>query len=311
MQKLMSKYWRLPAGKMKVFSLGLLIFSVLAVNAHAQSILGSAGSFAVLGASTVTNTGATTLNGDLGVSPGSAITGSGTITLTGTIYTPALPTAGNGVAALAQADATTAYNNYSTLGPTSILTGQDLGGKVLGVGVYNYASSAQLTGALTLDFGGQSGQTIVIQTGSTLTTASGSSVTVENIGSNDNVIWVVGSSATLGTTTSFAGDIIAQASVTMNTGATDGCGSVIALTAAVTLDHNTISNTCNVVNSSGTVIGTLGGTVTGTGSGVATPPITGGTPVTVPEGGSTLVYLSCFLLPIGAMRAFRLRRISC
>jgi type VI secretion system secreted protein VgrG len=273
-----------------VFSLGLLIFSVLAVNAHAQSILGSAGSFAVLGASTVTNTGATTLGGDLGVSPGTAITGSGTITLSGATYTGA-----TGLAATAQGDATTAYNTYAAMAPTVSLTDQNLGGLTLGVGVYNFTSSAQLTGALTLNFAGLSNQTIVFQIGSTLTTASASSVLIENAGSNDNVIWVVGSSATLGTTTAFAGDIVAQASVTMNTGATDGCGSVIALTGAVTLDNNTISTGCTM-NS--------GGTPT-----PVTPLVgPGGTTLSVPEGGSPLLYLCFSLLPIGTMWAFRLRR---
>jgi len=142
----MSKFRHLSAGKMKVFSLGMLILSVLAINAHAQGILGSAGDFAVLGASTVTNTGATTLNGNLGVYPGTALTGTGTITLTGTID------AGNATAQAAQAAASTAYTTYSTLTPTAILTGTNLGGLILGAGVYNFASSAQLTGALTLNF---------------------------------------------------------------------------------------------------------------------------------------------------------------
>jgi Ice-binding-like len=282
----MSKYWYLTAGKMKVFSLGLLILSVLAVNAHAQGILGTASSFAVLGAQTVTNTGATTLGGNLGVDPGSALTGTGTITLTGAEY------AADPIAALAQADASTAYTTYSTKPFTTSLTGQDLGGLTLGVGVYNFSSSAQLTGALTLNFGGLNNQTIVFQIGSTLTTASASSVLIINAGTNDNVIWVVGSSATLGTTTSFAGDIVALTSVTMETGATDGCGSVVALTGAVTLDHNTISTGCTM-NSSGTVTPVVG---------------PGGTTVYVPEGGSPLLYLCFSLLPIGTMWAFRFRR---
>jgi len=317
----MSKYRYLTAGKMKVFSLGMLILSVLAVNAHAQGILGSAGDFAVLGASTVTNTGATTLNGNLGVSPGTAITGTGTITLSGAIYTGA-----PGVAATAQADALAAFD---AMGPTSALaaaallttpgtnnlTGDNLGGLTLSAGsgttstvtvnststtatVYAFSSSAQLTGKVILNFGGESDQTIVIDTGSTLTTASGSSVLEEGANSTDNVLWLVGSAATIGTTTSLAGNIIAEDLVAMNTGATDGCGGVISLTAAVTLQGNTISTGCS------------GGTTVGTPTPVTPAPIPPGTGTTVrvPEGGSTLLYLCSFLLPLGAMRAFRFRR---
>src|ERR1035438_2878922 len=150
----------------------------------------------------------------------------------------------------AQADALTGYNFLAGLPFIQNLTGQDLGGKTLDPGVYFYASSAQLTGALTLDFQGLSNEMIVLQIGSTLTTASSSMVNVINAGSNDQVFWQVGSSATLGTTTDFYGSIIADQSITLNTGADINCGRAIALNAAVTLDTNTI-NTGNCVGGGG------------------------------------------------------------
>jgi type VI secretion system secreted protein VgrG len=206
----------------------------------AQGTLGSAQPFVVLGASTVTNTGATTLTGDLGVFPGTAITGLGTIVLTGSSAVHA----GDAVAKQAQIDARIAYNSLAALPHTSDLSGQDLGGRTLTPGVYYFSSSAQLTGNLFLDFLGNANSAFVFQIGSTLTTASASSVTVLNGGPGSGVYFQVGSSATLGTTTAFAGNIIANESVSLNTGATILCGRAIALTAAVTMQGNTLSNNC-------------------------------------------------------------------
>jgi hypothetical protein len=299
---------------MRRFCLGLLILSVLALNAYATPFLGSAGSFAVLGATpSVTNTGPTTLTGLLGVSPAASITGLIGITVNGTngatIGNPNVHL-GDAVATTAQTDAGIAYNNLAGLGATTNDAGLgaiELGGLTLGAGVYKL-DAALLDGVLTLNFAGVANQDIVFQIASTLTTASGpgiASVVIENVASGDNVYWDIGSSAQIGTYTSFAGDIIAKATVAMQTGATDLCGSVISLHAAVTLDTNTISNTCPVVSSSGTTIGTLGS------GGTTTPTMVSGTgtAVTAPEGGSTLLYLGFLLVPIGAMRAFRRRSI--
>ena len=209
-------------------------------------ILGSAQSFAVLGHETVTNghsasNPTTQVYGNLGVTPGTSVTGfypDGTVSA-GTIHI------NDGVAQLALADATTAYNTLAGLPFVNDYTGVVLGSAghtTLTPGLYHFDSSAQLTGALTLDFLGNPNADFIFQIGSTLTTASGSTVTVSNGGSLSGVYWQVGSSATLGTDTTFAGNILAYASVGLDPRADILCGRAIALTGAVTLTDNLISN---------------------------------------------------------------------
>ena len=222
--------------KIMVF-LAIMAVGCFSLQAKAAVNLGTAGDFAVLAGSTVTNTGPSVIDGgDVGVSPGSAITGFPP----GIVVPPFTMHAADGVALQAQNDLTTAYNAAAGLAPTQNLTGQDLGGMTLLPGVYFFMSSAQLTGTLTLNNLGDPNAEFVFQIGSTLTTASNSSVVNSGSGPDTDVFWAVGSSATLGTGTEFTGNILAVASITMTTGSTILNGSALARNGAVTLDDNRI-----------------------------------------------------------------------
>ena len=203
------------------------------------SILDSAEEFAVLGSSTVTNTGPSVVTGDLGIYPGSAIVGFPPGIVIGTIHGP------DAVSLEAMNDAIAAWTGLKNMSFTSDLTGVDLGNLTLTSGVYHFDTSAQLTGPLTLDAQGNDNAFWVFLIGSTLTTASSSSVSVINPGSNMGLFWQVGSSATLGTDTSFIGNILADQSVTLTTSADILCGRAFALNAAVTMDTNNISAICD------------------------------------------------------------------
>ncbi|MEU4742648.1 ice-binding family protein [Actinosynnema sp. NPDC023658] len=201
--------------------------------------LGTAAGFAVLGATTVTNTGPSVITGDLGVSPGMSVVGFPPGAVDGTIH------AGDPAATQAQGDVATAFAFAAGQSCDQDLSGQDLGGKTLLPGVYCFASSAQLTGTLRLDAQGDPTAAWLFQITSSLTTASNSAVVLVNGAApcnNDNVTWQVGSSATVGTATSFVGNVLANTSITLNAGA-NTTGGLYAHTGAVTLDTNSVS-TC-------------------------------------------------------------------
>jgi hypothetical protein len=195
--------------------------------------LGASASFAVLAGAGVTNTGASVLTGDLGSFPTPAITGLASLSLGG------VNQAGGAVAQQAKADLVAGYDAAAAKASTEQIVA-DLGGRTLGPGVYRSGSSIGLTGAVTLDGRGDPNAVFVFQAGSTLTTASASQVVLTNGAQACNVFWQVGSSATLGTGSTFRGTIIALTSVTVTTGVTV-VGRVLARNGAVTLDSDTIT----------------------------------------------------------------------
>ncbi|HVE67956.1 MAG TPA: ice-binding family protein [Solirubrobacteraceae bacterium] len=254
--------------------LGLALAAASALMAFptaAQAVpvdLGTAGPFVVLGGQSVTNTGPSVLNGDLGVSPGTSLVGFGSpAVVNGATHN------NDAVAGQAQADLIVAYDVAANepVAPANVLTGTNLGNRTLTAGAYRYTSSAQLTGQLTLDAEGDPTAQFVFQIGSTLTTAPASSVRLINGASPCNVFWQVGSSAFLDTTTAFQGNIMALTTIALEDGASV-IGRLLARNGSVTLINDVLDNSPCVTGS--TTTPPPGGT---------TPPPSG----TTPSGGSS------------------------
>ncbi len=225
-------------------ALGLALIAAMAALVAAPSSasaaqspvnLGTAGNFAVLASTTVTNTGLSHITGDLGVSPGTAVTGFPPGTMTGAQHD------GDLTAFLARLALTAAYNDAAGRTPATSVSG-DLGGQTLTPGVYHSASSLGLTGTLTLNAQGDPSAVFIFQMGSTLITAAASQVVLTGGAQAANVFWQVGSSATLGTNSTLAGNILAQTSITGTTGAAIN-GRALAINGAVTLDTNAVTAT--------------------------------------------------------------------
>jgi len=213
--------------------LALALLATTALAAQPPVGLGTADSYAVLAGQTVTNTGPSTVNGDLGVTPGAAITGFPPGTVNGTVH------AADAVALQAQSDLTTAYNDAAGRTPPAAVPA-DLGGLTLTGGVYKSASALGLTGALTLDAQGDPNTVFIFQAASTLITASASHVNLINGAQPCNVFWQVGSSATLGTSSVFVGNILALTSVSMNNAVTVQ-GRALARNGSVTMINDTLT----------------------------------------------------------------------
>jgi len=234
----MSNRSDLRRGRLAGVALAIVLIFALPAAAQAAPVdLATAGPFVILGGTTVTNTGPSVLNGDLGVSPGTELKG---------FEAPAVVNgarhATDEVAAKAQLDLTKAYDEAAgqSVLPQNDLSGTDLGERKLSPGVYRYNAAALLTGALTLDAEGRSDAEFVFQIGSQLTTESASSVVLVNGASPCNVYWQVGSSADIGTTTAFQGNLMALTSISLKAGATV-LGRMLARNGQVSLIDNVLT----------------------------------------------------------------------
>jgi Ice-binding-like len=249
--------------------IAMSLFSQSASAATAAVNLGTAGSYAVLAGSTVTNTGPSVISGNVGVSPGTAVTGFGGAP-NGTVNNGTIHTA-DASAASAQRALTRAYNDAAGRPKSASISAAIGAGQTLGPGVYNATSGLEVGGSLILD--GDSSAVFIFQAGSTLTTDTGTTITLAGGAQACNVFWQVGSSATINSGTVFVGTILASTAITVGTGDTI-MGRALASTAAVTLDDDTITApTCT--------------TPGGGGSGSSSPPGGGGSSSAPGGGGSS------------------------
>jgi hypothetical protein len=215
---------------------GTMMIACCQIKADQATVnLNTAATFAVLADSQVTGAGISTVVGDIGSYSGVAVSGFPPGTLSGTIH------AGDPVAAQGQADLSTAYNDAAGRPLPTTLSG-NIGGTTLYPGLYNSTSSLAISsGDLTLDAQGDTNAVFIFQIASTLTTTSGRQVILAGGAQANNIFWQVGSSATLGTTSTFQGTIMAAISISIETGATL-TGRALAESGEVTLDGNTITD---------------------------------------------------------------------
>jgi cytoskeletal protein CcmA (bactofilin family) len=223
-----------PAGKPLAANVVWSFTTAGTIVAAPPATLGGLGTFEILAGSTVTSTGATTVTGDLGVSPGISVTGFPPATLVGTLHV------NDPTAALAQLALTTAYNDAAGRTVGAIGMAGNLGGLTLVPGIYKSASSLEISsGDLTLDARGNPNAVFIFEMGSTLVTTVGRKVILAGGARAANILWQVGSSATLGVSSVFKGNILAMASITVASGASVE-GRLLARTGAVTLDSNVV-----------------------------------------------------------------------
>jgi len=227
-----------------IVSAGALVIAGASPASAAPIGLGDATSFSVLAGQTVTNTGPSVISGNVGVSPGSAVTNfpPGLVTAPASIFT-------EGAAAGPKAALTTAYN-AALAGPATVLASSELGTQILLPGIYSSPDPFfQITGTLTLDGALDPNAVWIFRTASTLTTAGASVVFLDRAASACNVFWQIGSSATLGTTSTMVGTVMALTSITATTGA-NVTGRLLARNGAVTLDTNTITTPAACIEAS-------------------------------------------------------------
>jgi hypothetical protein len=269
---------------------GINIVPAISSALSPKVVQGTTSSYVILAATTITNTGATTIGGtagsNVGLSPGTSYTVTGSVTRSGTGTDEITTTA----ASIAQDDLVAAYNEISSLTPTQ-LAAADLAGQTITPGTYaNVGGTFENSGTLTLNAQGDPNAVFIFQADSTVITSPNSTMVLTNGAQACNVYWRVGSSATIGVNSTFIGRIYALTSITANTGATIQ-GQLLARNGAVTLDSNTITN--DLCTTAGTT------TTTTPGSATTTPGQTGNGSELPSTGINSLIWIIGLIVIIG------------